>query len=60
MRMGNLLSVEGLSWDVMSQAQPRLGVHHTTVVPTNFESAPESEREPEEADGESAHGSNTD
>ena len=32
----------------MSQAQPRLGVRHPTVVPTNFESASENE----EADGE--------
>ena len=60
MRMGNLLGVGSLSWDVMSQAQPRLGVQHPTVVPTNFESAPESEGEPEEADGESARGSRGD
>ena len=60
MRMSNLLGVESLSWDVMSRAQPRLGVRHPTVVPANFESASESEGEPEETDGESAYGSRTD
>ncbi len=57
MRMGNFFSSNRLASVEMSTKQPRLGVAHVTVVPTNFEmpdsvpdgkSAPRRQRDSEE------------
>ena len=56
MRMGNLLGARTVLCGVMSQARPRLGVSHPTVVPANFESASESQ----DPDDEAARGSHGD
>ena len=37
MRMGNFLSVNGVITFVMATTTSRVGIDHTTVVPTNFD-----------------------
>lgn len=36
MRMGNYIRVPALPVVVMAAKQPEFGMHHVTVVPTNF------------------------
>lgn len=39
MRMGNYFRVPGLPVTVMAASQSEFGMHHVTVVPTNFQTA---------------------
>ena len=42
MRMGNFMCLRIIPSTVMATTQPRVGIFHRTVVPTNFEGLPES------------------
>lgn len=50
MHMSNLFPVERLRFPVMAAKSPRFGIHHLTVVPSNFE--PEQESEANESESE--------
>ncbi|UWG47220.1 hypothetical protein HSRCO_0932 [Halanaeroarchaeum sp. HSR-CO] len=45
MRMGNFMWVGTIGSDVMAATPSRPGIHHVTVVPTNFEETAEESDE---------------